>query len=236
MNSLFSFQPPASITTFYQSLTASKPKEKVDMILEPFQAMVQLALLSICPIGTKLCIHENILYLQSPTLIQPFTRWYHSDKKDDVYFLYGVMKRYIKWYNPQVNKESPVSQKLYQLVTSMAIEGLDCLFKTYRSADSNTVIHVIQMYKNILELNNDKIMTEDYSLDVDKSRIHIDEVFEKIVAVYEPMILEVVYHTLELIQAEKDSINQTHMIDGLNLILHKTTKAIREWIRVHLTL
>jgi hypothetical protein len=146
------------------------------------------------------------------------------------------MKRYIKWYNPLVNKESPVRQELYQLVTSMAIEGLDSLFKTYRSADSNTVIHVIQMYKNILELNNDKIMADDYSIDADKSRIHIDEVFEKIVVIYEPIMLDVIHHTLELIQAEKDSINQTHMIDGLNLILHKTTKEIREWIRIHLTL
>ena len=65
------------------------------MILEPLQAMVQLALLSICPIGTKLRIQENILQLQFPTLIQPITRWYNADKKDDVYFLYGVIKRYL---------------------------------------------------------------------------------------------------------------------------------------------
>jgi len=236
MNSLFSFQPPTSITSFYQSLTTSKPKEKVDMILEPLQAMIQLALLSLCPMGTKLCIHENILYLQSPTLIQPFTRWYHSDKKDDVYFLYGVMKRYIKWYNPHVNKNSPVSPELYQLVTTMAIQGLDGLLKTYRSSDSNTVIHVIQMYKNILEMNNDKIMTDEYVVDADKNRVHLDEVFEKIVNIYEPKMVEVIYHTLEWIQAETDSINQAHMIDGFNLLLQKTTKAIREWIRVHLTL
>ena len=32
------------------------------MILEPLQSMIQLALLSICPVGTKLRIKENILY------------------------------------------------------------------------------------------------------------------------------------------------------------------------------
>ena len=146
MNSLFQLKTPASISSFYQSLTASKSKDKVDMILEPLQAMVQLALLSICPIGTKLRIQENILHLQSPTIIQPLARWYCSDKKDDVYFLYGVIKRYIKWYNPQINKKSPLKQELYDLITTMAIEGLDNLFKTYSSSDSNTVIHVIQMY------------------------------------------------------------------------------------------
>jgi hypothetical protein len=217
-------------------LTASKTKDKVDMILEPLQAMVQLALLSICPIGTKLRIQENILHLQSPTIIQPFTRWYYSDKKDDVYFLYGVIKRYIKWYNPQINKKSPVKQELYDLITSMAIEGLNNLFKTYSSSDSNTVIHVIQMYKNLLEYNNDKIMADEYLIDVEKNKINIDEVFENIIGIYEPIFLNMLMNMLELVKAEENDINRVYMMDGLNLILYKITKAIQDWIKVNLTL
>jgi hypothetical protein len=230
------FKAPTSITSIYQSLTASKTKDKVDMILEPLQAMVQLALLSICPIGTKLRIQENILHLQSPTIIQPFARWYYSDKKDDVYFLYGVIKRYIKWYNPQINKKSPVKQELYDLITSMAIEGLNNLFKTYSSSDSNTVIHVIQMYKNLLEYNNDKIMADEYLIDVEKNKINIDEVFENIVGIYEPIFLNMLMNMLELVKAEENDINRVYMMDGLNLILYKITKAIQDWIKVNLTL
>jgi hypothetical protein len=230
------FKAPASITSIYHSLTASKTKDKVDMILEPLQAMVQLALLSICPIGTKLRIQENILHLQSPTIIQPFTRWYYSDKKDDVYFLYGVIKRYIKWYNPQINKKSPVKQELYDLITSMAIEGLNNLFKTYSSSDSNTVIHVIQMYKNLLEYNNDKIMADEYLIDVEKNKINIDEVFENIIGIYEPIFLNMLMNMLELVKAEENDINRVYMMDGLNLILYKITKAIQDWIKVNLTL
>lgn len=206
------------------------------MILEPLQAMVQLALLSICPIGTKLRIQENILQLQSPTIIQPIARWYYEDKKDDVYFLYGVIKRYLKWYNPQVNKKSPMTAELYQLVTNMAIQGLDQLFKTYSSSDSNTVIHVIQMYKNLLEHNNDKIMADEYMVDAEKGRINIDEVFENIVGIYDATCLNVLLNTLELLRAEEDETNRVYMMEGLNLILYKITKAIRDWIRVNLTL
>lgn len=206
------------------------------MILEPLQAMVQLALLGSCPIGTKLRIQENILQLQSPTIIQPITRWYYADKKDDVYFLYGVIKRYLKWYNPRMNEKSPMSAELYQLVTGMAMEGLDHLFKTYSSSDSNTVIHVIQMYKNLLEYNNDKIMADEFVMDAEKNRINIDEVFEKIVGIYDPTLLQMLYHGLELIRVEEDETNRVYMMEGLNLILYKVTKAIREWIRVNLTL
>jgi len=236
MSSILPFKAPTSITSIYQSLTLSKTKDKVDMILEPLQAMVQLALLSICPIGTKLRIQENILHLQSPTIIQPFARWYYSDKKDDVYFLYGVIKRYIKWYNPQINKKSPVKQELYDLITSMAIEGLNNLFKTYSSSDSNTVIHVIQMYKNLLEYNNDKIMADEYFIDVEKNKINIDEVFENIVGIYDPIFLNMLMNMLELVKVEENDINRVYMMDGLNLILYKITRAIQDWIKVNLTL
>jgi hypothetical protein len=236
MSSFLNIHPSQSISYLYNSILYNKPKDKIDMILEPLQAMVQLALLSICPIGTKLQIHENILHLQSPNIIQPVSRWYYSDKKDDLYFLYSVVKRYIKWYNPNTNKKSPVTAELYQLITSMSIEGLNNLFKTYSSSDSNTVIHVIQMYKNLLEYNNDKILTDEYMVDVEKNKINIDEVFENIISIYDPVILSVIYNILELIKKEENLVNQTYMIEGLNSILYKVNKSIKDWIKLNLIL
>ena len=220
----------------YNALTYNRQKDKIDTILEPLQAMIQLALLGICPIGTKLRIQENILYVQPPTIIQPITRWYHADKKDDLYFLYSVIKRFIKWYNPTSNKKSPLSVELYQLVTSMAIDGLNNLFKTYSSTDANTVIHVIQMYKNLLEYNNDKILVDEYIVDVEKNKVNIDEVFERIISVYDANILQVVYHTLYLIKQEGDAGHQTSNMEGLTQILSKYHKGIKEWIKLNLIL
>ena len=39
----------------------SNPKERLDMILEPLQVMIQLAILGFCPRGTKISINENYL-------------------------------------------------------------------------------------------------------------------------------------------------------------------------------
>ena len=225
----------SSFQLLYQMLS-NRQKDKIDMILEPLQAMIQLALLSICPIGTKLRIQENILYLQTPTITQSLSRWYNSDKKDDLYFLYSVVKRYIKWYNPALNKKSPLSADLYQLITKMAKEGFDNLFKTYSSSDSNTVIHVIQMYKNLLEYNNDKILVDEYIVDVEKNKVNIDEVFERIIDIYDPHILQITQHTLLMMQEENDPSNQGHHLDGLNQMFMKYNKAIKEWIKVNLIL
>ena len=71
-----------SISMLYNTFVYNKQKDKIDMILEPLQSMLQLALLSICPVGTKLRIKENILYIQMPNIAQPFVRWYNADKKE----------------------------------------------------------------------------------------------------------------------------------------------------------
>jgi len=225
-----------SLHMLYNAFSHSRQKDKIDTILEPLQAMIQLTLLGICPIGTKLRIQENILYVQPHSLMQPFSRWYNTDKKDDLYFLYSVIKRYIRWYNPTSNKKSPLSVELYQLITAMAIDGLNQLFKTYSSSDANTVIHVIQMYKNLLEYNNDKILLDEYIVDTEKNKVNIDEVFERIISIYDPNILQVVYHTLLLIKQENKDVIQSHNIDGLNSILSKYNMAIKEWIKLNLIL
>jgi len=215
---------------------SNKTKDKIDMILEPLQAMLQMALLSISPVGTKLQIQENILYLQSPTITQPITRWYNSDKKDDLYFLYSVIKRFIKWYNPTLNKKSPMTIELYQLITTMSMEGFTNLFKTYSSSDSNTVIHVIQMYKNLLEFNNDKILMDEFLVDIEKNKVNIDEVFEKVTLVYDEHIMTILYHTLVLIKGESNASTQGLLIDGMMLLLTKYHYAIKEWIKINLVI
>ena len=51
-----------------EALTLHTNKERSDMILEPLQVMIQLALLYFCPVGTKVSVSENILHLHQKTL------------------------------------------------------------------------------------------------------------------------------------------------------------------------
>jgi hypothetical protein len=202
-------------------------KDKINMVLEPLQAMIQLALLSLSPIGTKLTIQENILYLQSPNIIQPVSRWYNSDKKDDLYFLFQVIKRFIKWYNPKINKDSLMNEELYTLIILMAIDGLNNLLKTYGSCDSNTVVQVINMYKDMLELNQQQNI---HKID----EVNIDEVLENITKIYDVNLLSMIYNIMLIIKKEDDDTIIKNMIDGFNLILCKNNKMIKEWIKLNL--
>lgn len=201
---------------------------KTSVILEPLQSMIQLALLSLCPIGTKLTIHDNIVSLHYPTLIQPLARWYHSDRKDDLYFLYAVLRRFIKWYDPATNKKSPLPVEMYQLILSMSMEGLTQLLKTYHSSDCNTVIQVIHMYRHMLEHPSHTFQEE-------SEEQGMEAVFETIRSLYDSTLLQVIYHTLLFVRKEPLAIHQQTMMDGLFLLMQKNHQDIKEWIHLHLS-
>jgi hypothetical protein len=94
MNGILNLQ---SANMIYKQFN-SKKKERFDIILEPLQAILQLSLLSFCPIGTKLHIDNNLLKIQMPNYSQGFLRWYLKDSKDDLFYLFYVCKRFPKYY------------------------------------------------------------------------------------------------------------------------------------------
>lgn len=230
MNTILYNFNPTHIKSLYNSIGFSKTKDKIDMILEPLQSMIQIALLGKCPIGTKLTIQENILYLQHPTIIQPISRWYNADKKDDLLFLFQVIRRFIKWYNPSGSNgnASPISMEFYQLITRMAIVGLESLLKTYNNSEVTTVIQIVGMYKNILQTTE--------TIDVDKlfseKGVYMDDVFQNIIAIYEPTLLNLITNALVLIENETDEGEIANFIQGLNLLMSKNNKQIQSWIKV----
>jgi hypothetical protein len=226
MNFFLNLQPQ-QFRFIYNSLINLKGKDKINMVLEPLQSMIQVALLSVSPIGTKLGIQENILYLQNPTMTQPVSRWYNSDRKDDLYFLFQVIKRFHKWYNPKTN--NIMNTKLYDLIIKMSIKGLENLLKTYSSTDNNSVTQIIHMYIDLLNTSNIEKLIEK---PIEKL-VKFDEVFENIIKIYNIELLNIIYNLLLIVEKNDEC---TDYIDGLNLIMTKNNKKIQEWIKINFVL
>ena len=108
-------------------LTTSNKKEKVNMILEPLQVMLTLAMLSFCPVGTKIYIINNVLYVHEPSMLQGVYRWLDGNSKDDLYYLFHAIRRYYKWYKT-------IDSKVYELILKLAKEGIKKLISTYQKA------------------------------------------------------------------------------------------------------
>lgn len=201
----------------------NKKKERSDMILEPLQVMVQLALLKYCPIGTKVSVADNILQLQFPTMFQGVWRWYHQDGKDDLYYLFHAIRRYYKWYKNQ-------NTKIYAFILQEAISGLENLMITYEKCEQTSIIHTLQLYKNVLGMESPDLFKENT-----EETINIDKVFEKIKDMYDQKLLKAIFNILQLCSITETEEEKKHMVDGLLSILVPTNEKIRLWIRKNLT-
>ena len=126
-------------------LLKTHTKERMDMILEPLQVMIQLSILSHCPIGTKVSVSENLLHIQQPSYVQGVIRYWHNDKKDDLYYLFNAIRRYYSWYKSQ-------NHKIFNYILSHSIKGIDNLMDTYRNSDQHTITHTLSLYKNVLDM------------------------------------------------------------------------------------
>ena len=196
----------------------TKEKERADLILEPMQVMIQLALLAHSPIGTKISVSNNILSIQPPSMTQGVYRWWNNDNKDDLYYLFHAIRRYYKWYKSQ-------KDEVYQYILAWAVKGLDKLSETYNKADKNNIRHTLALYRNVLDLKTDEIFKDNK-----EDTITIDQVFKEIINIYDDRLLYVTHNTLLMMEEEINTEFKQKLLDGLTLILDPMDIKIRKWI------
>jgi len=132
----------------------SKKKERFDIILEPLQAFIQLALLSFTPTNSKINIYNNVLYIQISGWKQSILRTYYNDTKNDLFYLFNVINRFNKFYN-NLTRINNNDTNLFILLKSLATKGIDNLLQTYRQTDNPALLHTLNIYKNMLYDNID---------------------------------------------------------------------------------
>tara|TARA_B110000908_G_C10206903_1_gene428193 strand:+ start:924 stop:1550 length:627 start_codon:yes stop_codon:yes gene_type:complete len=202
----------------------SYSKEKSDMILEPMQVMIQLAILSYEPIGTKIHVSNNILKLQRPTYLQGIERWWNSDNKDDLYYLFHAIRRYYKWYKNQ-------HDEVYDYILKKAIQGIDSLIATYTKTDKISIRQTLCLYKNILDMEEPSLFKDE-----SEQATSIDKVFEKVISIYDEEYLNAIYNILLLMDKKEGKPEiLTNFCDGLYNISIPLHSTIQYWIQTNLT-
>jgi hypothetical protein len=206
-----------------EALTLHTNKERSDMILEPLQVMIQLALLYFCPVGTKVSVSENILHLQQPTYFQGAVRWWNNDNKDDLYYLFHAIRRYYKWYKSK-------DEEIYKYILELAIKGIEKLTETYNKTDRKSISHTLSLYKNVLQLDQPNLFK-----DAENKSLDIDKVFENITTIYPPALIKIIHSILNLLENEPKEEHRRSYLNGLLRIMDPINVSLRSWIHENLT-
>jgi hypothetical protein len=228
-----------NISSVWKYFTVSnKKKEKLDYILEPLQSITQLCLLSFCPIGSKLTIHDNILQIQLPSMTQGIIRYFNDDNKDDLYYLFNVFRRFLSYY--KFLESNHKFNALFNILITMAVNGLDKLIQTYSDSNRISVLHTLQMYKIMLQKKdffntNDNTSTNPVAI---RNKTHIDNnidnIFCNIVKIYDNEEYYLIYNIL--LSCNKYPANIENYINSMNFIMIPFNDKIKKWINDNIAL
>jgi hypothetical protein len=210
---------PRHLKLFLDTLH-SQPKEKQTTILEPIQSMIILSLLSYYPKGTKLSIYRNNLWLNESTLTQGVVRWYNQDSKDDIFLLFGVIKRFLIFKN---------AHGCYDILRKRTILGLQCLIDTYEVSDKDAIIQTLKHYQFILE--NYKIFQETDMI----ANTPREKIFQTINDIYDTKFYDFIENFFTLIEETNNTEAQKHYIESLLHFIKPKSEVIHRWIQENLT-
>lgn len=130
-------------------------------ILDPLSVIIKLAIISNKPIGTKLRIDNNIIFLQEPGLFQPLCRYLLKNNKTDIQYLYNPIEIACKNYlTKTVIQQNPKIKDLFKC----AQNGILKLIETYKNCSVMRIClnYYLSLISNYLdEKNNDSLFRKD---------------------------------------------------------------------------
>lgn len=192
-----------------------KADEKIQVI-EPLTCMVRLAILAFKPKGTKICIYENAIYIQEPSILQGTIRWLSGDNRSDLHYLLSPISKSIQRYKTSNN---PSIKFLYEL----AVRGLIRL-KTGYSGDvkSSLTSHSIDLYINLIK---DAIKGK-----ISKEVVADDEVnnsaYNSFSCLWTPEQIELIHNLFQ--QAEKHKSDSDYYLEAIENILSTKVRCAKE--------
>jgi len=110
-------------------LPDNRPIDQHLFILDPLSVIIKLAILSNKPIGTKICISRNIIYLQNPGIFQGLCRYILKTNKTDLQYMYNPIEIACQYYLSETSIENnPGLKDLFKC----AQNGILKLIETYK--------------------------------------------------------------------------------------------------------
>jgi hypothetical protein len=206
-------------------------------LLNPLSVIIKLSILSFKPIGTKIHIQNNMIYLQEPGIFQSITRYiFKSNKSQLQYFYYPIKISCNKYLTKEFIKKYPKIKFIF--IT--AKYGIENLMKTYSSCAMTTLC--LKYYHVIISSYLDQSLDNHIFKESDTFRLinmnpinefYMDKLLEKLDNQWISSKLIIILDLINFL-LNNDNENNINNIKSLELILNnideETQKIIKNFI------
>jgi hypothetical protein len=131
-------------------------------ILDPLSVIIKLAILGNKPIGTKILINNNVIFLQEPGPFQAFCRYVFNTNKTDLQFMYNPIQIACSVF---LSEEFVTNTPRIRTLFICAQAGIDKLKETYKNC---SIICLCLSYYHVIinnyveQIYNENIFRKDY--------------------------------------------------------------------------
>lgn len=187
--------------------------------LDPLSVIVKMFIYAYKPIGTKISIHNNRIYIQESGLWQGTVRKLYGDSKNDINIIFFPIvfacKNYLLDNNLICETSKNITNSKFNVLFGKLSEAFDKLKETYQT---NEIIYNIDQLKNIVNsflTNNDldiNGLSNTYNSSAGKIK---QDIYKHIGTVWTEKRLNVLFGYIDEIIELSNTNSQTELINNL---------------------
>ena len=189
-------------------------------ILDPLSVIIKLAIISNKPVGTKLRIHNNIIYIQEPGPFQALCRYFLKSNKTDIQYLYNPIEIACSCYlTKNVIQQNPKIKELFKCAQNGILKMID----TYRTCSVMRIClnYYLSIISNHLdEKNNEALFRKD-----GMSPFYTTEVVDKLSKIWTQEKIKIVLNLTTFLSsddsAETNVKSLETIMDGIDKLVNQ---------------
>ena len=179
-------------------------------ILDPLSVIIKLAVIGNKPVGTKILIINNVIYLQEPGPFQALCRVFFKTNKTDLQYMYNPIELACKQFlSKDFVKTTPRIKNLFLC----AQNGIKRLIETYKI---NSIICLTLNYFNVIITNhveqtyNENIFNKD-----GMTSLYTKELLEKLFTYWTQEKIKVVLDLISFLTNDKSASSNVKSLENI---------------------
>lgn len=192
-------------------------------LLDPLSVIIKLAILSNKPVGTKISINNNTVYLQEPGPFQALCRFIFNSNKTDLQYMYNPIQLACQIFlKKEFVEKTPRIKNLFLC----AQNGLKKLMETY--SNCNIIVLSLNYYYTIISNHVEQIYNDNIFHKDSMTSLYTKEFIDELTKKWSHEKIKVV---LDLIGFLTNDSMATNNVKSLENIMDNIDKESREVLK-----